>query len=163
MSLPLQEGPTQHSGLINLADASQRLFLPVLALHGVSGAHWLSIAITTYGKRGNPGEAVVGPGGEEEVEQIAEKHRVPGRLVWRQVTTRKVEKAGVHDADEVKEQGRSRWGNMKRKRNILEKHYREGYGHRKQRDTSAAEKKNVNLICCEHSKFIPFLAHFYFY
>jgi len=36
---------------------------------------------------------VVRPGGEEEVKQIDEPHRVPGRLVWRQVTTRKVEKA----------------------------------------------------------------------
>lgn len=115
-SLPLQEGQPNTLALPTSADAAQCLFLPVLAGHGVSRAHWLSVAITTYGKRGKPGEAVVGPGGEEEVEQIAETHRVPGRLVWRQVTARKVEEAWVCDADEVKEEGRRRWGNMKGER-----------------------------------------------
>lgn len=79
------------------ADAAQCLFLPVLAQHGVSQAHWLSVAITTLGRGGRPGGAVVGPGGEEEVEQSGATQSpvspVPGRMIRRQVATGKEEAA----------------------------------------------------------------------
>lgn len=79
------------------ADAAQCLFLPVLAQHGVSQAHWLSVAITTLGRGGRPGGAVVGPGGEEEVEQSratqSPMSRGPARMIRRQVATGKEEAA----------------------------------------------------------------------